>query len=167
MTKTKQAAGRYYRRHRKIATVAGHAADGSTILGPEVSALITRYRYGARRRKPHYVYWHDGTLYRARNCATEVAEDGTPGGWAWALEPIPEAVAWDAYAAQTVEEGGAVVSLTIRDGCAVSAVGCEGTPYEGAQLLDGTEPADYVADLLGLERPRRAETYRPRHMRAA
>lgn len=64
---------------------------------------------------------------------------------------------------------GAVVSLTIRDGRAVSAVGCEGTPYEGASLLDGTESADYVAELLGLERPRRSpeKTYRPRHMRAA
>lgn len=162
MTKTaKQAAGRYYRRHRRIPIM----TDGAP--GPEVSALITRYRYGASRRKPHYVYWHDGTLYRARNCATEVAEDGTPGGWTWCLVPIESAQCWDAYAKQTAEEGGAVVSLTIRDGRAVSATGCKGTPYEGATLLDGTESADYVAELLGLERPRRAETYRPRHMRAA
>lgn len=160
MTKTKQATGRYYRRHRRIPIL----TDGAP--GPEVSALITRYRYGARRRKPHYVYWHDGTLYRARNVPME--RDGeTVTRWAWCLEPIREATCWDAYAAQTSEEGGAVVTLTVRDGRAVSAVGCKGTPYEGASLLDGTESADYVADLLGLERPRRAETYRPRHMRAA
>lgn len=171
---SKQAPGRYYRRHRKIATIAGRASDGSVILGPEVTALITRYRYGASRRKPHYVYWHEGTLYRARNCATRI-EDGKPGGWAWALEPIPEAAAWDAYAAQSAEQGLPVVTLQIRDGRA-AATGATGTAYAGAVLLDGTEPADYVADLLGLEAPARKPkpepaperpAYRPRHMRAA
>lgn len=162
MTNTrKQAAGRYYRRHRKIATIVGHAEDGSTIIGPEVSALITRYRYGARRKKPHYIYWHDGRFWRARNCATTI-EDGKPGGWTWALEPIPEATAWDAYADQSEEQGYPVVRLAIRDGRA-TATGAAGTYYEGAPMLDGSETADYVADLLGLDRPAR----RPKHMRAA
>lgn len=163
-TARKQASGRYYRRHRRIATISGHAEDGSTILGPEVSALITRYRYGARRRNPHYVYWYDGRFYRARNCATTI-EDGKPGGWTWAIEPIAEATAWDAYADQSEEQGYPVVRLAIRDGRA-TATGADGTDYAGAILLDGTEAADYVADLLGLDAPAR-KAYRPRHMRAA
>ena len=157
----KQAAGRYYRRHRRIPIL----NDGAP--GPEVSALITRYRFGARRRKPHYVYYYDGRLYTAKNVPTEADEDGRPAAWEWTLVPIASATCWDAYARQTAEEGGAVVTLTVKDGRAVSAVGCKGTAYEGAPLLDGSEPADYVADLLGLERPRKAATYRPRHMRAA
>lgn len=155
---TKQAAGRYYRRHRRIPTI-----DSAE----PVSALITRYRYGAKRRKPHYVYYYEGRFWAAKNIPTERDEDGTATAWEWTLVPIASAQCWDAYARQTAEEGGAVVTLTVRDGRAVSAVGCKGTPYEGAPLLDGSEPADYVAELLGLERPRRASTYRPRHMRAA
>lgn len=168
----RQAAGRYYRRHRRMRLVAGSAPDGSTELGEEVSALITRYRYGARRRKPHYVYWWGGTFYRARNCAVELGPDDRPARWEWALEPIAEASAWDAYAAQTEAEGLPRVTLAIRDGRA-RAMGSEGTPYAGAVLLDGTEGAGYVADLLGLDRPERGpeperrEAYRPRHMRAA
>ena len=157
----KQAQGRYYRRHRRIPLF----VDGEP--GPEVSALITRYRYGARRRKPHYVYWHDGILYHARNVPLDPDRDGRPTRWVWCLAPIESATCWDAYARQTAEEGGAVVTLTVRDGRVASAVGCAGTPYEGVRLLAGGEPADYVADLLGLESPRRATAYRPRHMRAA
>ena len=158
---SKQAAGRYYRRHRRIPIM----TDGAP--GPEVSALITRYRYGVRRRKPHYVYYYDGRLYTAKNVPTERDESGAVTGWTWCLVPITSATCWDAYARQTAEEGGAVVTLTVKDGRAVAAVGCKGTPYEGAPLLDGSEPADYVAELLGLERPRKAAPYRPRHMRAA
>ena len=158
---TKQASGRYYRRHRRIPIM----TDGAP--GPEVSALITRYRYGARRRKPHYVYWHDGHLYTAKNVPTDAEEDGTVTGWTWCLVPIASATCWDAYARQTAEEGGAVVTLTVQGGRIVSATGCKGTPYEGAPLLDGSEPADYVAELLGLERPSKPAPYRPRHMRAA
>ena len=158
---SKQATGRYYRRHRRIPIL----TDGAP--GPEVSALITRYRYGARRRKPHYVYYYDGALYTAKNVPLDIGEDGRPARFEWCLVPIASATCWDAYARQTAEEGGAVVTLTVRDGRAVAAVGCKGTPYEGAPLLDGSEPADYVADLLGLERPRKPAPYRPRHMRAA
>ena len=158
---TKQATGRYYRRHRRIPIL----TDGAP--GPEVSALITRYRYGARRRKPHYVYYYDGRLYAAKNVPLDIGEDGHPARFEWCLVPIASATCWDAYARQTAEEGGAVVTLTVRDGRAVAATGCKGTPYEGAPLLDGSEPGDYVAELLGLERPRKAAPYRPRHMRAA
>ena len=157
---TKQATGRYYRRHRTIRTTEG---------AEPVSALITRYRYGVKRRKPHYVYWHDGRVWTARNLPVERDEAGTAIAWEWTLVPIDRARAWDAFAVQTAEEGGAVVDLEIRDGRIVSATGAKGTPYEGAPLLAGDEPDDYVSDLLGLERPRREprKGYQPRHMRAA
>lgn len=159
----RQAGGRYYRRHRRMRVVAGTDEAGAVALGEEVSALITRYRWGARRRKPHYVYWSGGTFYRARNCAVELDRDGRPARWEWALEPIARAAAWDAYAAQTEADGLPRVTLDIRDGRA-RATGAEGTPYAGAALLDGTETADYVADLLGLDRPERPR-YVGKHFR--
>ena len=144
---------RYCKRHRKMSVVIGVREDGTALLSDPVPALITRYRFGLKRRKPHYVYWHEGVFYRARNRVIELDEAGKPCGWQWALEPIAKATAHDAHRAQTIADGKAApVVLEIRDGRA-SAHGLKGTAYEGLQLLDGSEPAEYVADLLDLDRP--------------
>lgn len=156
--KTKTQA-RYYKRHRRISLATEHGP------GPEVSALITRYRMGAKRRKPRYVYWYEGRWYIAKNLVTERDASGAAAAWQWCLVPATGS-AWDAYAAQTLEQGrAALVSLTLKDGSVTSATGAKGSPYAGAQMLDGTETAAYVADLLDLDRP--TTTYRPRHMRVA
>lgn len=156
---------RYCKRHRKIALIDHHDAEGRAVLTEPVSALITRYRFGAKRRKPHYVYWYRGTWYRARNAVTDLGPDGRPCAWEWALVPISRETAWDAYLIQTIEDGKAApVVLTITGGRA-SARGAKGTAWEGAPLLDGTEPADYVADLLDLDRPEPAP-YRGKHFAA-
>ena len=151
---------RYYQRHRPI-----RLATPEMTPGPEVSALITRYRVGAKRKRPRYVYSHNERWNIARNLVTERDADGKPSAWEWCLVPATGA-AWDAYATQTLEQGrAALVSLTLKDGVLVSATGAKGSPYAGAQMLDGTESAGYVADLLDLDRP--ATTYKPRHMRVA
>lgn len=143
---TKQA--RYYRRHRKISICTGSKPDGTAALSEPVSALITRYRYGLKRRKPHYVYYHGGTWYRARNEVTALDGDGKPCAWEWALEPLDGVMAYDTYSKQTEAEGLPRVKLTFSKGRAL-ATGVAG-PYKGAPLLDGTEPPDYVEELLGL-----------------
>ena len=154
---------RYCKRHRKMRLLVGHDEEGRCILGEEVSALITRYRFGAKRRKPHYVYWHDGTFYKATNCPLDFDPDGKPCAWEWALQPVPHATAWDAYLLQTVSDGNAApVSLTIVNGKA-TATGAAGTIYEGAPFLNGGEPADYVAMLLDLDMP----AYQGKHFKAA
>lgn len=148
----------YYRRRRRL-PMAGDvdAETGATHAGPEAVALITRYRYGAKRRKPHYVYYLDGVWYRAVACATEV-EDGKPVAWEHMLEPIHDAVAWDAYPSQTEAEGLPRVVLHIHEGRAM-AVGADGTEYAGLPLLDGSEAADYIESLLGFA-PRRRRKMR-------
>lgn len=154
---------RYCKRHRKMHLVGGHNSDGTVIPGEVVSALITRYRFGAKRRKPHYVYWYAGTWYRAYNAATELDDTGKPRAWEWVLVPITHASAWDAYQTQTLLDGKAApVRLSIANGKA-KAVGIKGTPWEGVELLSGDEPADYVADLLDLDRPE----YVGRHFKVA
>ena len=159
MTRTTKAA-RYYKRHRRI-----RLATPEMTPGPEVSALITRYRMGARRKRPRYVYSYGGRWYIAKNLITDRDASGTPCAWEWSLVPAT-GTAWDAYASQTLEQGrAALVQLTLKDGVLVSATGAKGAPYEGATLLDGTETADYIAELLDLDRPEK--TYRPRHMRVA
>lgn len=147
---------RYCKRHRALPLIEGHDEDGRAIPGAPVSALITRYRFGEKRRKPHYVYYYDGVFYRAKNAVTDFADDGQACAWEWCLVPITKAACWDAYERQTIEDGKAApVSLSITFGRA-KATGLKGTTYEGLQLLDGTEPADYVAELLDLDRPRPA-----------
>lgn len=151
---------RYCKRHRKLPLLQGTSPSGAALLTDPVPALITRYRFGMKRRKPHYVYYYGGRFYRARNCATEIGEDGKPCAWSYALVPIQSATAHDVHMAQTVADGKAApVVLTIRDGIA-SATGAKGTPYAGMALLDGSESADYVAALLDLE-PTRKQTPRP------
>lgn len=152
---------RYCKRHRKMPLFVGANPDGTAKLSEPVSALITRYRYGLKRRKPHYIYWHDGKFYRARNCAVEL-QDGKPSKWTYALEPIKSATAHDVYLSQTIADGKAApVVLQISDGIAASARGAKGTPYEGIPLIDGTESPDYIAELLDLDRPTPTETPRP------
>lgn len=145
------AASRYCKRRRKMPLVRGARPDGTFDLTEPVPALITRYRYGAKRRKPHYVYYHQGTWLRARNCAVELDDAGKPCRWEWALEPIAQATAYDAHLAQTVEDGKAApVSLEIRGGHIVQAVGAAGSVCAGLALLDGSEGPDYIEDLLDL-----------------
>lgn len=163
-TTTKKA--RYCKRHRKMPLVAGHNEDGTVIPTSEpVNALITRYRFGVKRRKPHYVYWYEGTFYRAVNGVTEL-KDGKPCAWEWVLVPISHCSAWDAFKLQTIQDGNAApVKLTITNGKA-TATGIAGTVYEGLPLLDGSEPADYVAQLLDLDMPEPEPTYVGKHFKA-
>lgn len=157
-TATKRATKRprYCKRHRSLPLVADHDAEGIPQLSDPVSALITRYRFGAKRKKPHYVYWYSGKFYRALNAVLERDQDGAPCKWEWCLVPIDHARAWDAFERQTIEDGKAApVSLVITYGRA-KATGLKGTSYEGLELLSGDESEDYVADLLDLDRPRPA-----------
>lgn len=143
---------RYCKRRRSMPLIAGRAADGTYQLTGPVPALITRYRFGVRRRKPHYVYYHGGQWLRARNCATTLGADGKPCEWTYALEPIASATAYDAYRAQTVADGKApAVSITIESGRATKATGCKGTDYAGVDLLAGEQDTDYLEDLLDLK----------------
>lgn len=136
---------RYYKRRRALPIY-----DGETLTGP-VEALTTRYYFGLKREKPHNVYYFRGTFYRHVNAPVAFGEDGEPREWAHAMAPIGHAACFDRFLAQTLEQGRAApVSLVIEDGRAVSAIGCEGTAFEGARLLDGTEPVDYLEDLLDL-----------------
>ena len=110
MTCTAKAA-RYYKRHRRI-----RLATPEMTPGPEVSALITRYRMGARRKRPRYVYSYGGRWYIAKNLITDRDASGTPCAWEWSLVPAT-GTAWDAYASQTLEQGrAALVQLTLKDG---------------------------------------------------
>lgn len=148
----------YYRRRRRL-PLAGETdpETGATRPGPEKAVLTTRYRWGAKRRKPHYIYYADGTFYQAKACATEV-EDGQPVAWEHMLVPVADAVAWDAYPSQTEAEGLPRVVLHIHEGRA-EAVGAEGTEYAGFPLLDGSEDSDYIESLLGFA-PRRRRKMR-------
>lgn len=153
---------RYCKRHRKMPLITGHRADGTATISAPVPALITRYRIGARRKKPRYVYYTGGTWYRARNAITALDPSGKPCAWEWALDPIDGATAYDAHAEQTAADGRApLVTLTIERGRVKRATGCKGTPYAGVDLLDGTETPEYVADLLDLN-PTRRRVERPR-----
>ena len=155
----------YYKRHRVAHILLGYEEreDGTqtAILSDEVSALTTRYYYGIKRKKPHNVYYYRGQWYGHVNAPGTVMPDGTRKDHVHALAPISHATCYDRYTAQTLEQGRAApVSVTIEQGRLVRAVGTSGTPYEGVELLDGTESADYIEELLDLKpttkRPRRA-----------
>lgn len=163
MARTTKKRPRYCKRHRKMPLVTGYNEDGTVIPGEPVSALITRYRFGEKRRKPHYVYWYGGTWYRARNAITALGDDGKPTAYEWVLCPITHANAWDAYQVQTLLDGKAApVRLSIANGKA-KAIGIKGTPWDGVEVLSGDEPADYVAALLDLDAPE----YAGRHFKVA
>lgn len=136
---------RYYKRRRALPVL----QDDGTLSAP-VEAMTTRFYFGLKRRKPHNVYYHGGKFYRAKAVPTSFAADGAPAAWTHALAPIEDARCIDRFIGQTLEQGKAApVALHVRDGRA-TATGCEGTGYEGVQLLDGTEDADYIEDLLDL-----------------
>lgn len=148
---------RYYKRRRTLPVL----QDDGTLSAP-VEAMTTRFYFGLKRRKPHNVYYHGGTFYRVKAVPTAFAADGAPAAWTHALAAIEDARCIDRFISQTLEQGKAApVALHVRAGRA-TATGCEGTPYEGAELLDGTEDADYIEDLLDLK-----PTERKRPARAA
>lgn len=145
----------YYKRHRVSRILLGYEEreDGTqvAILSDEVSALTTRYYYGLKRKKPHNVYYFGGTWYGHVNAPAVVLPDGTRRDHVHALAPIASATCFDRYIAQTLEQGRAApVSVTIDQGRLARAVGTSGTPYEGVELLDGTESLDYMEELLDL-----------------
>ena len=164
---------RYCKRRRKMPVITGRDASGAATLGAPVPALITRYRFGARRKKPHYVYYHGGTWYRARNAVTALDDAGKPCAWEWALEPIASCDAYDAHLSQTVADGKAApVGLRIEGGRVAKATGCKGTPYEGLTLLDGAEDSGYIEKLLDLAPSARTvkqdtPAYRGKHFKSA
>ena len=136
---------RYYKRRRALPVL----QDDGTLSAP-VEAMTTRFYFGLRRKKPHNVYYHGGVFYRVKAVPTAFAADGAPAAWTHALAPIEDARCIDRFIGQTLEQGKAApVTLHVVDGRA-TATGCKGTPYEGAELLDGTEDADYIEDLLDL-----------------
>lgn len=148
---------RYYKRRRTLPVL----QDDGTLAAP-VEAMTTRFYFGLSRKKPHNVYYHDGTFYRVKAVPTAFAADGAPAAWTHALAAIEDARCIDRFISQTLEQGKAApVALHVRAGRA-TATGCEGTPYEGAELLDGMEDADYIEDLLDLK-----PTERKRPARAA
>ena len=137
---------RYYKRRRALPIY-----DGENLTEP-VEALTTRYYFGLTRKKPHNVYYFGGVFYRHVNAPVRFGEDGTPREWVHAMAPIKSATCFDRFLSQTLEQGKAApVTLVIEDGRAVSAIGCEGTDLEGVRLIDGTEPTDYLEDLLDLK----------------
>lgn len=141
---------RYYKRRRALPVL----QDDGTLAAP-VEAMTTRFYFGLRRKKPHNVYYHGGKFYRVKAVPTAFADDGAPAAWTHALAPIEDARCIDRFIAQTLEQGKAApVALHVRAGRA-TATGCKGTPYEGAELLDGTEDADYIEDLLDLRPTKR------------
>lgn len=136
---------RYYKRRRALPVL----QDDGTLTAP-VEAMTTRFYFGLKRRKPHNVYYHGGLFYRVKAVPTAFA-DGAPAAWTHALAPIVDARCVDRFLSQTLEQGKAApVALHVRAGRA-TATGCDGTPYEGAELLDGTEDAEYIEDLLDLK----------------
>ena len=136
---------RYYKRRRALPVL----QDDGTLTAP-VEAMTTRFYFGLKRKKPHNVYYHGGLFYRVKAVPTSFTNDGEPLTWTHALEQLGNVTCYDRFLSQTLEQGKAApVSLHVRDGRA-TATGCKGTPYEGAQLLDGTEDADYIEDLLDL-----------------
>lgn len=137
---------RYYKRRRTMPVL----NDDGTLSAP-VEAMTTRFYFGLKRKKPHNVYYHGGKFYRAVATPTTFTLDGEPLTWTHALEQLGNVTCYDRFLSQTLEQGKAApVVLSIECGRAV-AVGCKGTPYEGMQLLDGTEDADYIEDLLDLK----------------
>ena len=146
----------YYKRHRVARILLGYEEreDGTqtAILSDEVSALTTRYYYGVKRKKPHNVYYYRGVWYGHVNAPGVVMPDGTRKDHVHALAPIGHAVCVDRFISQTIEKGRAApVQIAIDAGRLVSAVGVGGTSLDGLELLDGTESADYIEELLDLK----------------
>lgn len=155
----------YYKRHRVCRILIGYdtAEDGTqtAVLSGEVSMLTTRYYYGLKRKKPHNVYYFNGTWYAHVNAAGVIEADGTRRDHVHAVAPIGHAACVDRFIQQTIDQGRAApVQITIDAGRLVGAVGVGGTDLDGLQLLDGTEDVDYLEELLDLKtttkRPRKA-----------
>lgn len=114
---------RYYRRHRPV-----------SIDGREVSALTTRYTFGAAKRRPakgprggrawqeYYrsVYWAGGMFWTVRN-TYDASREGSP--YQYLAVPIT-ATLYDVHTSQTVEQGKAlpVESITCDHGRPVQMV---------------------------------------------
>lgn len=143
---------RYYKRRRALPIL----KEDGTLTAP-VEAMTTRfYSKELRGRGSHMhtkwynVYYYSGAFYSITKFPTSVDADGTYCDWVHAFARIDNGVFTDRFLSQTLEQGKAApVELHIEDG-AIKAVGCAG-PWDGAELLDGTEDADYIEDLLDLK----------------
>lgn len=103
---------RYYKRRRTLPVL----QDDGTLAAP-VEAMTTRFYFGLSRKKPHNVYYHDGTFYRVKAVPTAFAADGAPAAWTHALAAIEDARCIDRFISQTLEQGKAApVALHVRAG---------------------------------------------------